>query len=398
MKQQRIQFPPIFFVIQTVFDRPVSTRELAIRVAEAENERTSYVNSPTYTGAVQEKGATRKQFRVLVFGVGCLLHALQQLEGYSIAPTGQGMSHRRLHEIVNGILAKLSFPPLKFNSEFETQFEHGSPTFVITYANVIGVNETDALDTCRAHAALLFELLGLDRGQKPSEFASYALELATGNSWHLYQQPWYRGNLVSDFNPVSTANMMERYVHNLQSEPFLRLLVKTYADGTGEEDPGFALLRFWSVMELVADKYVGNNAELTHPDGSLILDKDGRPLTTKSKKGRVYRLIFDTGHYTAVISHVEDGEPHQIIIGGGPDHPGYTNKTELISLWDMVSAAYAIRNSIAHKGQFEFELNEAKSDEEKLAARLIKGGHADPRRFIRDHAHRCVMRELNKSQ
>ena len=85
------------------------------------------------------------------------------------------------------------------------------------------------------------------------------------------------------------------------------------------------------------------------------------------------------------------------MIGADTSHPGYNLNTVLISLWDMVRAGYAVRNAIAHEGQFD--LNKAASGAiyEQLAARLVKSGQVDPRIFIKSQAHLSLMRELNKA-
>jgi hypothetical protein len=81
-----------------------------------------------------------------------------------------------------------------------------------------------------------------------------AFEYGSNQRWHLYEMPGYKGNLISDFNPVSTANQIERLLPRLQVDSFARLLMKTYAEATAEGDYGFSLLRYWSILELVGDK------------------------------------------------------------------------------------------------------------------------------------------------
>lgn len=247
-EQKRISFPPICFVVQTAVEVPMSKPDVSKLVAQAESDRARYVHKEHRTVKSCQRGNASKRYLVLIFGVGCLLHATQQLEGFAITPLGRGMSHKRAHEIVNEALRKFDVDELRFDEETERQFEQASPTFVISFPSVLAVDHEDAFEYCRSHAALIFELLGLDRGQKPREFACFAAELDTVNMWYLFLQPWYKGNLVSDFNPVSTANLIELHLPKLQTQPFVRLLLKTFSDATAEDDQGFALLRFWSVL------------------------------------------------------------------------------------------------------------------------------------------------------
>lgn len=396
-QQYRVVFEPIFLAVQTILDRPFSKQDIEQLISNAEIERYSYINHEFQTKQSQLAGVQKKSFSVLVFGVGCLLHSHQQLEGFVITPLGLGMSHRRLHEIVNSALSKLNLEQLRFDPEMEKQFESASPTFLVSYPAVVAVDYIDALDYCRSHAAYLFELLGLDRGQKPREFASFASELGSNQRWHMYQQPWYKGNLICDFNPVSTPNLIERALPKLQAIPFLSLLIKTYSDATAEENQGFALLRYWSVMELLAGKYVQQGIDVKNPDGSLILKSNGKPENTGSKHGGVYHYILSSGHYSVSGSYNLNGIQKSYLIGADLSHPGCTQGTELISLWDMVRAAYAVRNAIAHEGQFDLSQAAISTDSyQQLAARLIQDGYASPVDFIQNQARLNVMIELNK--
>ena len=161
----------------------------------------------------------------------------------------------------------------------------------MSYTTVVAVDHMDALDHCRSHANLLFQILGVDRGQMPREFARVAFEHGSNQGWHSFETPWYRGNHISGFNPSSTANQIQRLLPKLQSDPFARLLISTYADATAETEYGFSLLRCCSVMELIADKSIANDGTpLAHPDGAPILNARGNPETTGSKHGRVYHV------------------------------------------------------------------------------------------------------------
>lgn len=322
--QHRVAFAPVFFLIQTILDRPCSKLDLIKIISFAEDERRSYTNHAFETPRSKSAVSDRKEFSVVVFGVGCLLHSPQQLEGLVITPLGLGMSHDRLHKIVNVALSKLDFEPLKFDPEMEKQFESQTPTVMVSYPTVFAADYSDALDFCRDHSSLLFEYLGLDRGQKPKEFACFATEIGTCQRWHMYLMPWYKGNLISDFNPSSTANLIEKTLPKVQGNPFLRLIVRTYSDATAEENPGFALLRYWTVLELLGDKYVEHDVEIKHPNGERILNLNGKPETTKTKSGRVYQYILSSGSFVHSGAYTEEGIQKTFMIGADESHPGFT--------------------------------------------------------------------------
>ncbi len=394
-KQVQFAFEPVIFAVQTAVEKPFSFEELNVRVSEIDHQRGDYVNRVMKT-SLALSAATANQFRVLIFGVGCLLHAHQQLEGYSISPIGIGLSHRRMHDIVNSVIHREGIGPIDFDHHAEAHFESTTPTFVVSYMAVEALDQQDALDHCRLHAKKLFLILGLERGQMPQEFA--ALVLQDGSTAYLrsFQMPGYRGNLVSDFNPVSTANAIEKLLPKLDGNPFLRLLAKTFADATAETYRGFALLRYWAVMEMLADKYVEPGQCIRAPDGTVILNPRANPETTDSKHGKVYACILANGAFLTHGSYDDNGSHRSFIVGGDSTHPGYNANTELISLWDMVRAAYAIRNSIAHEGQFDLLAAASGDAYEQLAARLVTSGYADPIDFLKQQARIAFWRESNK--
>lgn len=394
--QKRFAFDPIIFAIQTAVEKPYSPQELDAQINAIDHQRGDYVHRVIKTARAQDAGATPR-FRVLIFGVGCLLHAHQQLEGYSLSPIGLGLSHRRMHEIVNTVLQHEGAEPIEFDPQAETHFETSTPTFMVSYIAVEALDHQDALNHCRLHANKLFHILGLERGQMPREFAALVLQYGSPAYLRAFQLPGYRGNLVSDFNPVSTANAIDRLLPKLEANPFLRLLAKTFADATAETDPGFALLRYWSVLELLADKYVANGQCIRTPEGSLILTADGNPETTNGTRGRVYFHILMNGAFVTQGSYDDNGTQRSFMIGGDSTHPGYNASTELISLWEMVRAAYAIRNSIAHEGHFDLFSAAAGSANEQLAVRLVTSRYADPISFLKQQAQIAFWRESNKS-
>lgn len=135
----------------------------------------------------------------------------------------------------------------------------------------------------------------------------------------------YRGNLVSDFNPSSTGNLIESVTPKLQSDPFLRLLVRSYAEATSDEDSNIAMLRAWTVLELLADREIQKNQPIFHLDGKPILNARNNTKNTNAKEARVYELIrrSGAGFPSHMISTV-DGKEMRLLLGGNQKHPGYT--------------------------------------------------------------------------
>jgi hypothetical protein len=390
---QTLTFEPIFFVIRTAVELPITDIQLTQLIQQRSSERAAYESSVITAPGASAGGSTKKEYQIFVFASGCLLHSVQQLQGFSLAPIGQGLSHRRMHDLVNFVLVGHGFEALPFLQETESRFAFYTQTFFVSYPRVEAVDHVDALDHCRAHSRVIFEILGLDRSQMPREFACVALETGTTQRWHWYSMPGFRGNVIAGLNPVSTANSIERMMPKLLGNPFGRLLMSTYAEATAEMDYGFALLRYWSVLELVADKIIVRKSQICHSDGTPVLNEDGEAETTRTKVGRVYAYIMSMGAYAGAGSYQENGVSKKYVIGD-KSNPNYDASSDLYSLWLIVKATYAIRNAVAHEGQFDVARAAVGDTYQKTAARLRAKGQPDLLDFIRSQAKNAIWRNV----
>ena len=93
-------------------------------------------------------------------------------------------------------------------------------------------------------------------------------------------------------------------------------------------------------------------------------------------------------------SYSEGGVQKSYCVGDATN-PNVTATTEVFTLWDMVRATYAIRNAIAHEGQFDPLKVQAGDRYQQLAARLVMQGHPpDPLHFIKMQAQIAIWREV----
>ena len=395
MRPHEVRFNTIWFAVRRPHEEPIDSAQLRAAVSDLSQQRQSYVEREICTDAGRLHKEGRIPYRVIIFGAGCLVPQPQQMAGYSITPLRRGFSHCYLNEIVDTTLRKLRYGPMDFDQATEVQHQQGTPTFYVEYWKVLAIDHQDALGHCSRHVALVFELLGLDRGQKPREFFRMAVDMRSGQRFYAFQSPWYRGNLVSDFNPVSTANFIDAVVPNLETNPFLRLLLRSYAEATAELDWGIALLRFWTVLELLADSTIQKGLKIKHPNGDRILNEKGSPRTTKGKSELVYQFILANEHYVYSGSSNIDGRVQTYLIGADRSHPDCRDDTVTITLWDMVRAVYAIRNTVAHEGTFSIDLNNNRSAEKDMAIYLMRDLHIDLMRWIRDIAWLATRRKLH---
>ncbi len=357
------------------------------KVSELESARNKYVNAEIRTAATIER-AQYEQFKVVIFGVGCLLHAPQLMEGYVLHPLGQGYSYDHMLGAVNSFMRKIYGILLDKVDSIQSSFASSTPLFAVEFNNIKSVDHLDAGAHCTHLAENIFTILAYDRGQRPRSFATVMLNSKTGQVWQGFHFPGYRGNLISDFNPASTANTVQRLLPKIESSPWVDLILRIYADAKTENNIDYACLKFWQILEMVAKKHVlDNSIEITSPDGTSITDGNGNILTTRFALGKVYRYLFNKEGGSAVC-HI--GENEKVIFESSEDarnNPNFDQNTKVVSLWETLTALYEIRNATAHSGKFDVDNASNGTVRERKAAELLQLSHGT---FI-SHIQRILM-------
>ncbi len=350
--------------------------DLHKKVSELENARNRYVNSEIRTNAAATGRAQYEQFKVVIFGVGCLLHAPQLMEGYVLHPLGQGYSYDHLREAVNIFLSGTYGIALEKVDSIASSFASSTPLFAVEFNNIQAVDHLDAGTHCEHLAENIFTILAYDRGQRPRSFATVMLSNKSGQAWQGFHFPGYKGNLISDFNPASTANTLQRLLPKIESSPWIDLILRIYADAKSELNRDYACLKFWQILEMVAKKHVlDNSIEIVKPDGANIMGAKGNKINTKRALGKVYKYLFDKEGGSA-FCHI--GEDKKIIFESSNDarnNPNFDQNTKVVSLWETLSALYEIRNATAHSGKFDIDSARHGTERERKAAELLEISH-----------------------
>lgn len=338
-------------------------------------DRNNFINAeiihPHYlTGAPDTES---QNFKVLIFGVGCLVHSPQNMKGYTIYPLGTGYNYSHMREAVNSFLKPKYNFHLDNVESIEQSFTHSTPLFVIEFHNVKAPSHVDAAGHCTSFSENIFTILAYDRGQRPKQFASVIILHSTGKIWQAFHFPGYRGNLISDFSPSSTAETIESILPKIEASPWAELLMKSYADAKTEINPCVSCLKFWAILEMIAKKKViSNNIDLYYPNGNTIEDNGGNVVKTNSALGKVYKHVFDSNIPPSNITHGDENK-HYIFetYQDAKANPNFNSQTELITLWETLSGLYEIRNNTAHAGEFNSETaNNSGKARQVLAAKL----------------------------
>jgi len=347
----------------------LSELELTEKINELNHQRGSYSNATTVTSAASIR-TKQKKYRVLVYGVGCLLHSTQPMQGYTLHPLKRGFDYNHMLDAVNSY----SDPELGIRhiavEKIQEAFGSSTPLFVIDFHNVIAVDHSDAGQHCSKLSEDIFTVLAYEKGQRPNSFASVIVDQETNQSWHAFHFPGYRGNLVSDFNPSSTSHVLARLLPKIKTSPWVDLIMRIYADAVSEANLFYACFKCWSILELIAkNKVVDDSIHLLHPNASPVRDNNGNHVTTKNARGKVYfhlissnipPLISCNGSKKVIYETYQDAT----------NDPNFDASTQVVTLWDFVSALYEIRNATAHSGEFNLSKARHGTLREQLAAQL----------------------------
>lgn len=383
-----------FWVSQT---ESISKEELADKISELELKRHNYLHKEIQTLGVQE-GKQGQQFKVLIFGVGCLLHSRQLMDGYIIYPLGHGYSYDHMLDSVNNFTEKLYNFHLSKSESIEMAFSSSTPLFAIDFQNILAFSHDDAVNHCSKFAENIFTILAYDRGQRPHSFATLVVDIKTNEIRQAFHFPGYRGNYISDFNPSSTANTVQRLLPKIESSPWVDLIMRIYADAKTENNLNYALLKYWQILEMIAKKYVtDNNATISKPGGSPIVDSNGQPITTKFALGKVYKYTFDSKIPSSFSQSEEDGKLCFETFKKISDNPNFDSDTKVVSLWETLSSLYEIRNATAHSGEFNIDVAMVGSDKARKAAELLSLKYGEFVSHVQSMLMLIVAKEINRA-
>lgn len=378
-------------------DEVLDESNLHKKITELENSRSGYVNSEIRTCA--STGSKQcEQFKVVIFGVGCLLHAPQTMEGYVLRPLGLGYSYDHMLEAVNYFMQGAYGVALEKVDSIDSSFASSTPLFAVEFKNIQAADHLDAGAHCAHLAENIFTILAYDRGQRPRSFATVMLNSKSRQVWQGFHFPGYKGNLVSDFNPASTANTLQRLLPKLDSSPWVDLILRIYADAKTESNRDYACLKFWQILEMVAKKHVlDSSIEIAKPDGAQIMDANGKIVNTKYALGKVYQYLFDKEGGTA-ICHL--GENEKVIFESSEDarnNPNFDQNSKIVTLWETLCALYEIRNATAHSGRFNIDGARSGTERERKAAELLELSHGTFIEHVESILMMTVSSEVNSA-
>jgi hypothetical protein len=372
--------PAYFRVSSDLATGPVTEADLH----SAGRAREEAIQSEMVTPAAN--GANSLVYSVHIFCAATLVHAEHHFKGFSIYPLQNALAEESLRRAMNAFTQRRLGITLRRDEALSAAYRQSTPAFVLTLHRVRAVSHDDAVLYALTHAEQIAIILGIERGQKPSAFGFLTQQGPIVQ--HAYIYPGYRGNLLAPMLNEFVDLQIENLLPKLRSSSWARLLTGNYTEATAERDHGFQYLRFWSLLELIAAKHVTSDRQnIFRPDGSLVLWPSGQPVFTRGSRAKVY------SHLTAIgtpASNETFADGTQVHFEGS--QPAPAGSAEIVSLWEHLGAIYAIRNSIAHTGQFIPDAAATPGTDEARAARFYASESLY--RNLRELARMAMHREL----
>jgi len=219
------------------------------------------------------------------------------------------------------------------NEEYIRHFQKSDPIFVAFFPFIYSDDELTILDYCHEKVRLLTELLTLNRHATGQIFSSLLLHNNTGEVKLYPEVDHYRGNMLTGFlageQPASIANKYNVIAENKLSRYFVSL----YNNASNETNESFEFLRYWTVLESIAEsKNYNHNEHLVDQYENYVTDDNGNQLSLDNNiKREVCQLIFDFG----IRLNIED-----------------ENEFEY-NLYNYIVKWHAFRHAAAHFGGFD---------------------------------------------
>ncbi|CAM3745998.1 hypothetical protein [Pseudoalteromonas maricaloris] len=386
----------LYFWVAPKQSYKLGKEQIIEKIKEVKVKQKQYAERSIYSKRCDEASHSSK-FRVLIFGVGCLLHSLQQMKGYRIIPLGRGFSYGHMLEAVNLYAKQNLGTELPFESDIESRFSQSTPVFVIDFWDIWAPNTDDCISTAVGIAEDIFTVLAFGRGQRPSYFAYVVLNKETGSGVQSFNFPGYKGNLAPSFNPLEGAELIEKIFPLIQKDPWVDLIMRLYADALNEPNLSYRFFKYWSLLELIAKKRIQtpSNKPLLHPDGESILYNNDEPVNPNGTLGKVYRFCLQAKLQPR--TPLRDGQYiHFESYSNSSKGLDMGENTIIFRLWDSLRGLYEIRNSTAHAGEFNPDEARKGNDRAKLAAQLWELKYGTFMFYVSDFMKEVIEYELSQ--
>lgn len=234
-----------------------------------------------------------RYFTAFIFVRGMLIGTHMRFPHFEIVPTQSGIDTNDALRLVNKFLKERTKTGVQFEYSKDRHLRsmQANPVCVFHFPAVLA----NAPEEVRAYAVRITDevllALALTRDASGRIFDCVVFE-HNGQAWSFAESESYVGNLLSDWLSGETPEIIEKYATQVGRDASDRLLVRLYKEARCEPSVEFQYVRFWAVLEALADlREYDPKDPLLDFQSNKIRANDGRLLTLNSGVNSVFNLF-----------------------------------------------------------------------------------------------------------
>ncbi|MBW7932341.1 MAG: hypothetical protein H3C62_01760 [Gemmatimonadaceae bacterium] len=265
--------------------------ELTAFVRECEQQ---IVQAATATVDVRsDKSSEGLEYIVLVFVRDVLIGVSMLVDTFQVVPTGTGLDGADSIRFVNEFLAETTRFGIRFAPDEASieQVRQNNPVFVSNFPSIRANAPEEARDHCLSRAERLMLAFALSRDAGGSVLEVIVIPKGDGLALRYGYTGSYVGNLLQGSMSGESAEQVEAYLRGLEANELNRFLVSLYREALRERSPDFRYVRFWQILETLADSRNYDEAQpLLDYEGRPMME-DGQALRVKGSVNSVFNLL-----------------------------------------------------------------------------------------------------------
>jgi hypothetical protein len=247
-------------------------------------------------------------------------------------------------DLVNDFLATQTKIGINFvcSEELSQTIRNDNPTCIIHFPLVIADKMESAMQYCQQESEILSEVFSAYRSGLGRVIKTVVYDSDTGTGTMFTSRTPYRGNLlggeISGEDPKSISLALQK----VKQHPIKRYFLSIYKDAVNETNIDFSYLRYWQLLETIAEsKNYNRNETLRDFDEHAIKNPRGKDVRLNNAKAIVFELIKGHGLGSGVLSLPRGSTELDT------DLPEF-------DLWNRIKCWHSMRNAAGHFGGFVF--------------------------------------------
>lgn len=356
----------------TASPRAVSLHELRQEVIETEARIEQDFLAPVQAVFGLSQPATR-HFTAFAFVRGMLIGTRLRFRSFEIVPAPGGIDDADSLLAVNRFLKEQTITGVQFPHSIERRQRsmQTNPVCVFHFPAVCAPSHADVRNYVVALTNEVLLALALTRDASGRVFDCVVFE-ATGEAISFAESGNYVGNLLTGWMSGESADSIERLATQIGRSQADRLLVSLYKDARSEPSPDFQYVRFWTVLEALADaREYDSDVLLVDFEGNEMID-GGRKLTVNGGVNSVYNLMRESGM-------------------------GSTQRN-----WRLINTWFAFRTAAAHHGSrlnfSQLKRPSVRAFAEQASVEIQASAHDHFLWELKEDTKMLLMRRLNRTE